>query len=139
MGLHLLHDTHALDSSADPGSISNLLPRAILQQWMRQSHTEADQDLPGLLVMISEVELIEPVNRAQGRIAHAPDRNSAEIMDIVKMRCDDAGLVLLIFDKLTERKWTGDWEGPGRIGDEHAQEREQGILVLMTEADATTT
>lgn len=34
---------------------------------------------------------------------------------------------------------TGDWEGPGRIGDEHAQECEQGILVLMSEADATTT
>lgn len=89
--------------------------------------------------MISEVELIEPVNRPQGRVAHAPDWNSAEIMDIAKMRRDNTRLVLRVFDKRAERKWTRDWEEPGRIGNEHAREREQGILVLMSESDETTT
>lgn len=85
------------------------------------------------------MELIEPVNRSQGRVAHAPDRNSAEIMDIAKMRRDYTRLVLGIFDKRAERKWTGDWKEPGWIGDEHAQEREQGIFVLMAKSDETTT
>lgn len=55
------------------------------------------------------------------------------------MRCNYTRIVLCIFDKRTGRKWTGNWEEPGRIGDEHAQECEQGVLVLIAESDETTT
>lgn len=85
------------------------------------------------------MELVEPVNGSQGRVAHTPDRNVAEIMDVAKMRPDDTRLVLLVFNKRAERKWAWDWEEPGRVGDEHAQEREQGILVVLVESDETTT
>ena len=59
-------------------------------------------------------------------------------MDVAKMRCNYTHIVLCIFDKRTGRKWTRDWEEPGWIGDEHAQEREQGLLVLMAESGETT-
>lgn len=71
---------------------------------------------------------------------HALDWNSVEIMNIVKMICSDTCLVLCIFDKLVERKWTGNGEELGQLGDKYAQEHEQGVLlVLMAESDETTT
>ena len=64
---------------------------------------------------------------------HALDWNSGEIMNIVKMICNDTCLVLCIFDKLVERKWTGSGEELRQIRDKYVQEHEQGVLlVLMT-------
>ena len=54
------------------------------------------------------------------------------------MRCNYTCIVLCIFNKHMGRKWTRDWEEPGWIGNEHAQECEQGILVLMAESGETT-
>lgn len=81
---------------------------------------------------------MEPINRSQRRVAHAPDRDSAEIVDIAEMRCDDTRLVLCILNQRAERKRAWDGEEPGRVGDEHAQEGEQGMFVLMAEAGETT-
>lgn len=53
MGLHLFHNTCALDFSADPDLISNCLPHVNHQQWERQSHNEVDQDLPGLVCLVA--------------------------------------------------------------------------------------
>ena len=60
-------------------------------------------------------------------------------MDIIKMRCYYIHPIICVFDKRAERKRTGYWKGPGWIGDEHAQEREQRISVLVTESGETTT
>lgn len=83
--------------------------------------------------MISKAQHIELVNRLQGCLMHALDWNSGEIMNIVKMICNDTCLVLCIFDKLVERKWTGSGEELRQIRDKYVQEHEQGVLlVLMT-------
>lgn len=44
----------------------------------------------------------------------------AEVMDIVEMGYDYTRVVLCIFNKRAVRKWAGNWEVPGWVGDEQA-------------------
>lgn len=94
---------------------------------------------PHQRVVISKVKLIKPIYGSQWSIARAPDGNSAEIVYVFKVRIDDSRAVFLIFDERAERIWSWYREEPGWVWDEHAQERKQRILVLITETDVAPT